>query len=222
MTRAWVTLDRVETPDGSLELRQRGDREFLISIAGRVLMNSAASLSEQALGQLAVQDLECRPAPRVLVGGLGMGCTLRASLDRLPADARVRVVELNPDVVRWCRGPLAALNRSALDDPRVAVEIADVAQAIGGSRNAYDAILLDLYEGPGPKTPDAGHPHYGAAAVARARVALRPGGALAVWCEDPAPGFEGVLSRAGFRVERRRAGRGGRRHVVTLARVPPA
>lgn len=221
MARAWQTLESAATPDGLLELRRRGEREFLITIAGRVLMNSRASRSEVALGRLAGAAIAGRPAPRVLVGGLGMGCTLRACLDALPARARVVVAELNEVVARWCReGPLAALTDGAARDPRVQVRIGDVADAVreaarpGGER--FDAVVLDLYEGPRP-VGSPGHPHYGREALARTRAALRPGGVLAVWLEEPTPAFERSLARAGFRVRSERAGAGGRRHALVLA-----
>jgi len=225
MTRPWKILDSIESDEGLLELRQRGDAEFLITVAGRVLMNSAASRSELALAQAACAQIAGRGAPRVLVGGLGMGCTLRAALDALPADARVVVAELNETVLRWCRGPLAALTGRAVEDPRVEVKIGDVAEVIAealrSGAQSYDAILLDLYEGPHPATQPRGHPHYGDEALARTRRALgrSPGreGVLAIWSEDPDAAFEARLARAGFAVRRQRPGRGGRRHVIYLA-----
>ena len=108
--RSWETLDAADSPDGRLELRRRGESDFLITLAGRVLMNSAARRSEEALAREVCARMQRQQAPRVLVGGLGMGLTLRAVLDGLPGDARVAVAELNPVVVDWCRGPLAAIN----------------------------------------------------------------------------------------------------------------
>jgi spermidine synthase len=216
--RPWEVLDGVDTADGRLELRRRGEGEFLIAIGGRVLMNSAASRSEAALARIACEHLAGRSAPRVLIGGLGMGVTLRAALDALPPGARVVVAELHEVVVRWCRGPLAALTGAAADDPRVEVRLGDVADAIA-SPPPWDAILLDLYEGPHPRSQQREHPHYGPRALARTRAALAPGGVLAVWSEDPDADFEERLRRAGFAVERRRPGRGARRHVVYLASV---
>jgi spermidine synthase len=214
----WRTLERVETRDGVLELRRRGEDDFLICLDGRILMNSRASRSERALAEHACAALAGRAAPRVLIGGLGMGLTLRAALDALPPGARVRVVELNPEIVAWCRGPLAALHGAVLDDPRVALDTGDVARAIATARG-LDAIVLDLYEGPHARTP-RGDPFYGPAAIARARAALAPGGVLAVWSEDPDAAFEARLRKARLEVSRHRPGRGGRRHAVTLARRP--
>jgi spermidine synthase len=233
VTRPWKTVDSAESDEGLLELRQRGDAEFLIMLAGRVLMNSAASRSEVVLARAACAQIAGREAPRVLVGGLGMGCTLRAALDALPEDARVVVAELNETVLHWCRGPLAALTECAVEDPRVEVKIGDVAKVISkvsakvGAEAAasaaplYDAILLDLYEGPHPATQSRDHPHYGDPALVRTRKALTsaPGraGVLAIWSEDPDEAFEERLARVGFAVRRQRPGRGGRRHVVYLA-----
>jgi spermidine synthase len=214
MAVPWKTLAVVETPEGPLELRQRG-RDHLITVGGRVLMTSAAHRSEVELARLACAALPARP--RVLVGGLGMGFTLRAALDALPAGATVEVAELNPAVAAWCRGPLASLSGDALADPRVTVRIGDVAGFIRAARARYDAIILDLYEGPNAATQTAGDPFYGDAALAATRAALRPGGLLAVWSEDPDEIFERRLARAGWKLTRRRSGKGGRAHVIYLA-----
>ncbi len=221
MTRPWSVIDARETADGVLELRRRGDDDFLITVAGRVLMNSRASRSEEALARRGVEALGPCEAPRVLVGGLGMGLTLRAALDALPAEARVDVAELHPVIVDWCRGPLAELNGRALEDERVGVEVVDVRERIaqgppGGGR--WDAILLDLFEGPHAGTRDS-HPLWGDRALSAARAALVPAGVLAIWSEERSPAFEKRLARAGFRVASERPGRGGRRHAVILARA---
>jgi spermidine synthase len=217
MTRPWQTIARVSTPDGALELRQRGAGDFLITIAGRVLMTSQARRSEEALATLPLRDRAPGMVRDVLVGGLGMGYTLRAALDVLPAEARVTVVELNADVADWCRGPLAPLTDAAVADPRVTVEVADVSVHLARApRGRYDAILFDLYEGPHAATQTADDPLYGPAALARTHAALRPGGVFAVWSEEPDARFERRLGEAGFRVEKHRAGRGGRAHTVYL------
>jgi spermidine synthase len=226
MALPWTLVDAVPTPDGTLELRRRGADDFLISVDGRVVMNSRASRSEEALGRLGCAALTPRPGARVLVGGLGMGFTLRAALDALPEDARFVVAELNPAVLSWCRGPLAGLTECAAADHRVEVCLEDVAlpirQAATGQGARFDAILLDLYEGPAPGAPPRDHPHYGREALARCRRALVPGGVLAIWSEDPDPGFTRAPERAGFDVRHERPGRGGRRHVVYLATCRPA
>lgn len=214
MTRPWQTLAAIPTAEGELALRRRGTDEFLILVGGRVLMNSHARRSEEELGRLAAPK---GPNPRVLLGGLGMGCTLRALLDALPGGARVDVVELTPAIVEWCRGPLAALTAGATMDPRVNVRIGDVAHAISGAApRAYDAIVLDLYEGPYTSTQPRDHAVFGEAALRRAQAALAPGGVLAIWGEDDDRGFAARLEKLGFRVRTEKKG-GGRTHVIYLA-----
>jgi spermidine synthase len=211
----WRTIESVATPEGRLELRQRGDGSALITIDGRVLMTSADHRSETALAQLACAALTGRA--QVLLGGLGMGYTLRATLDELSPSARVTVVELNPVVVTWCRGPLATLTNDALADRRVKVVTADVVRIIAAAPPAaYDAIVLDLYEGPHQATNRAADPLYGRAALERTAKALRPGGLLAVWSEEPDRPFEARLAAAGFAVQVHVRGRGGRAHTIYL------
>lgn len=222
MARPWQTIDRAKTADGELELRQRGDDDFLILIDGRVLMNSRQNRSELAVAELPCRALAAHPAPFVLIGGLGMGCTLRAALDALPATARVVVAELNPVIERWCRGPLEAVHGGALEDPRVQVEVGDVARIIESHarRGApkLDAIVLDLYEGPHARTDPRNDPIYGSHAIERARRALHPGGWLSVWSEAADAGFAKRLARAGLESRQTRPGRGGLRHAIHLAR----
>jgi spermidine synthase len=221
MANPWKIIDSVATEAGTLELRQRGERDFLITVGGLVLMNSAAHRSESELGRLACGRLRQHPSPRVLVGGLGMGYTLKAVLDILPATGRVVVAELNPVVVTWCREPLAGLTACAATDPRVTVEIADVADLIRGHvGECYDAIILDLYTGPDAHSHKRDDPLYGSGAIARTRAALRPGGVLAVWGENYDTGFAKRLHAAGFAVTSERPGHGGLRHVVYVAQLP--
>lgn len=226
MTRPWETLDAVQTEEGRLELRRRGERDFVITVGGRVLMNSAWHRSEIAVAQLACRRIADRPRPRILIGGLGMGFTLRAALDELPRAARVVVAEIEPAVVRWCRGPLADLTDQAVDDPRVEIALADVARLISEAARTdsgrFDAIVLDLYEGPRTATQARNDPFWGPAALRRTREALAPGGVFSVWSEDPDAAFEKRLAAAGFRVERRRPESGGPRHAVYLAAKRPA
>ena len=218
--RAWTVLDRVQTPTGLLELRQRAADDFLIMIDGRVLMNSRASRSEVGLARLGCRGLTAS-APVVLIGGLGMAYTLRAALDCLPDSARVIVAELNPCVRQWCEGPLAPLTADAVRDHRVEVRIEDVARTIAAADGDYAAVLLDLYEGPGGGDL-RDHPLYGRAILRQIRRALVPGGRLAVWSEEPSSPFERNLRHAGFQVMRRRLGRGGLRHAVYLATAASA
>lgn len=228
MTRPWQTLASAETSEGRLELRRRGESELVITVGGRVLMNSAAHRSEAALAELACRPIARLPRPRVLIGGLGMGYTLRAALGVLPRRASVTVAEIEPVIVEWCRGPLAAAAGKTVDDPRVTLEIGDVgatiARAATGDGGGFDAILLDLYEG--PRTAAGGRdgrddPLYGHAALARVRAALNPRGVFAVWSEEPDAAFEARLGATGFAWERRRPGRGGPRHTVYLAGAAP-
>ncbi len=222
MAKPWQTIDSEDTPDGLLELRQRNGSDFLITIDGRVLMNSHASRSEVLLSKLACNSMSKKNDPRVLIGGLGMGCTLKAALDELPGNALVVVAELNPVVVKWCRAPVAALTGGAVNDPRVTIEIADVASiirksAINGGDNRFDAIILDLYEGPFEAAKERGDSVYGNTALKMSSTALMPGGVFAVWSEDPDRAFERRLVHAGFSFERHRPRRGNR-HVVYIAK----
>jgi spermidine synthase len=215
VTRPWETLDAADTEEGRLELRRRGD-DYVITVAGRVLMSSMAHLTEVAVAEMACREVARRERPKVLIGGLGMGFTLRAALDALPRNARVVVAEINEAVVRWCRGPLARLTANAVKDPRASVLMEDVARVI--ARGGFDAIILDLYEGPREAVRAEGDPFYGREALRRTREALTPKGIFAVWSEDPDAAFEKRLRAAGFDVERRKPGKGGPRHAVYLAR----
>jgi spermidine synthase len=185
-------------------------------------MNSRASRSEQELGVRTCRGLGS--GARVLVGGLGMGLTLRAVLDVLPRDAEVVVAELHPAVAEWCRGPLAELCGWALEDPRVTLRSGDLAdrirEAASGGSERYDAIVVDLFEGPHARTDAKHDPFYGRAALERAWRALSPGGTLGVWAEARERQFEDRLRSQGFAIESHRPGRGGLRHWVVLGRKP--
>jgi spermidine synthase len=212
----WKVLATVTTAEGKLELRQRGAREFLITIDGRVLMTSSERSSEEALATLACERLAGRKAPRVLIGGLGMAYTLRAALDVLPRAAQVTVAELTPEVEAWCRGPLAALTRSAALDRRVRIVIRDVARVIEDAKaGAYDAIILDIYEGPHGPSRRENDPFYGRAALARTFAALAPGGVLAIWSEEGNVVFKRRMIDAGFATTVHHPG-GSRAYVVYL------
>lgn len=221
----WTTLDTAALPDGSgdLRLKQRGT-EFSIMLGSNELMNSRLSGSEEALAKLVCDRLAGRQRPSVLIGGLGMGFTLRAALSDLPADALVEVAELIPAVVAWARGPMEAVFAGCLDDARVRVNVTDVAAAIANGEGRHDAILLDVDNGPEGLTVAGNDQLYGAAGLNAAKAALRPGGILAVWSSGPDHGFTRRLRQAGFATEEvtaraRRTG-GGARHVIWLAKRP--
>lgn len=225
MAQPWTTLASVATDEGPLELRQRGAKDFLITLGGLVLMNSLANRSEIVLGQLGCRHLSEHPGPRVLIGGLGMGCTLRAVLDCLPKTALVTVAELNPVVVDWCRGPLAPLTDNAVADPRVSLEIGDVAELVRrlvsqAAPERFDAVVYDLYRGPHHRTDKLKDPLYGSRAIGRVAALLRPGGVFTIWGENFDAGFDQRLRAAGFSTSSQRPGRGGYRHVVFVARKP--
>lgn len=221
----WVHIDTGTIPNGggTLRLMRRG-HEFSIQLGQNELMNSRLSGSEEALAQLACERLGGAPAPRILIGGLGMGFTLRAALKALPETARVEVAELVPAVADWARGPLAEVFGGILDDPRVRLLQTDVAAPIVSARAAYDAILLDVDNGPDGLTHPGNDRLYDHAGLGRARAALRPGGVLAVWSAHPDAAFTRRLRDAGFVVEevpaRANGRRGGARHRIWLATRP--
>jgi len=211
-----------EVPGGAPLRLVRHGGDFIIMLERNELMSSRMSGSEAALGTLTCERLGKRAASRLLIGGYGMGFTLRAALDVLPADARIVVAELVPEIIDWARGPMAALTAGCLDDPRVTISIGDVAAAIGAG--GYDAILLDVDNGPDGLTRQANDRLYSAQGLARARAALRPGGILAVWSAGADAAFTRRLGQAGFAVEelriRARANGKGPTHVIWFAKAP--
>ena len=216
----WIELDRASVPQGGeLRLMRRG-HEFSIKLGVAELMTSRLSASEAALATLAAEKLNGRPKARVLIGGLGMGFTLRAALSAFGAEARIVVAELIPAVVRWAMGPMAELFGGCLDDPRVEMVEADVAKLIRSAKPRFDAILLDVDNGPEAMTQSANDDLYSLRGLASARAALAPGGVLAVWSQGPDHAFAKRFEKAGFSVEDRRvrAGgvHGGSRHVIWL------
>jgi len=216
-----ILLGVAEVPGGPpLKLFQRGT-DFTIALERNDLMSSRMSGSEEALGAMACERLGRRSSARLLVGGYGMGFTLRAILRILPADAQVVVAELVPGIVEWARGPMAALTAGCLDDRRVDLRIADVGAEIAAPEGRYDAILLDVDNGPDGLTRPGNDALYGAAGLERARSALRPGGVLAVWSAGPDPAFTRRLARIGFEVDevrlRARSNGKGPLHVIWFA-----
>lgn len=218
----WSLLDTAKVPDGFGELRlMRRGEEFSIMSGAIELMNSRLSGSEKALAALACARLGPVARPRLLIGGLGMGFTLRAALAETGPQAEIVVAELVPAVVAWARGPMAGIFGTSLTDPRVSLFEGDVGHLIRAGGAAYDAILLDVDNGPGGLMRAANDGLYDANGLRAARAALRPGGILAVWSSGPDRDFTARLRRAGFVVEEARVranGKGGgARHVIWIA-----
>ena len=220
----WKLLDEATVPggEGTLRLYQRGD-EFSIR-ATRELMNSRVHGSEDALAELGCEVLANHSAPRVLIGGLGMGYTLAAALRSLGSGARVVQSELVPAVVTWNRGPLGHIAGHPLRDPRVQLREQDVGEVMRAERGCFDAILLDVDNGPEGLTRKANDGLYSAAGLATAHGALRAGGALWVWSSGQRPSFTLRLRKAGFDVKehgvRARGRSKGAHHTLWEARVP--
>jgi spermidine synthase len=220
----WTLLDSTRVPGNSGEelcLYQRGD-EFSIKISGRgELMNSRSHGSEDALAELTCSRLVNRVTPRLLIGGLGMGFTLAAALRHLGEQAQVMVAELVPGVVAWNRGVLGAAAGHPLQDPRVRVREKDVARVMLAGTQAFDAILLDVDNGPEGLTRRENNWLYGEDGLNAASTALIPGGVLAVWSAGPDPAFLQRLHKVGFKVEEVRVyahGSKGARHIIWFAR----
>lgn len=221
-----VLIDTADIPHdgGTLRLMQRGT-EFSIMLGSNELMNSRLSGSEEALATLSCRKILPRQKPHLLIGGLGMGFTLRAALGELGDGAQVTVSELVPAVLAWAQGPMADLHGASLTDPRVRIVLSDVASLIREGRSGYDAILLDVDNGPDGLTHTANDWLYRREGLRASWLALRPGGVLAVWSSAPDDAFVQRLDKTGFDVEqvivRARGGNGGARHVIWLA-VKPA
>lgn len=221
----WEHLDTAVVPDGGGELRlMRRGTEYSIMAGAIELMNSRLSGSEKALATLAAERVGARSNAHVLIGGYGMGFTLRAALEVLPPRAHVTVAELVPAVIAWARGPMAHISGDTLADPRLTIFQGDVAELIGREKGSYDAILLDVDNGPESLSRDANDRLYDTAGLAAARRALRPGGVLAVWSSAPDPRFTQRLKRAGFSAEevrvRATGGKRGARHRIWMATAP--
>lgn len=194
-------LGTAQVPGGT-ELRLfRHDRDFMIVMGHNELMSSRMSGSEVALATETIRRLKGPAAPRLLIGGYGMGFTLRAALAALGPKAELVVAELVPEIIAWARGPMAELAAGCLDDPRVRLLMGDVGITIDGARNEYDAILLDVDNGPDGIVRDGNDGLYTASGLRAARTALRPGGVLAVWSAGPDPAFTRRLEKNGFTVE---------------------
>ncbi len=204
----------------SLRLFRRGE-DFMIVLERNELMSTRMNGSEIALADMTCDRLKDRPAPHLLIGGYGMGFTLRAALAKLGPDARVTVAELVPEIIAWARGPMADVAAGCLDDRRVRIAMGDVGNFIGGADQRYDAILLDVDNGPDGLTRVENDRLYSARGLALARTALKPGGILAIWSAAPDPAFATRLANAAFRVEeifvRARTNGKGPKHTIWFA-----
>lgn len=221
-----LTLGSATSPDGAPVTLSREGADLVIRVAGQALMSSRQHGSEEAMAAAGCAGLRAAASARVLIGGLGMGYTLRATLDALGPDAGVEVAELLPAVIDWNRGPLAALAGAPLEDRRVAVIARDVAAVLAEARSRYDAILLDVDNGPGAVTTAGNDQLYGRAGLQRCWQALKPGGRLVVWSAHDDAAFVEALRRQGFAAEVRpvsarggpgKRGKGGR-HWLFVAR----
>lgn len=216
-------IGTARVPGGdALRLFRHGD-DFTIALGANELMSSRVGGSEEALAVKTCERLRAGDAPHLLVGGYGMGFTLRAALGLLGPQARVSVAELVPEIIDWARGPMAALTDGCLDDPRVRLVSGDVAAEIGAGTRRYDAILLDVDNGPDGLTRAENDRLYSMKGLARAKTALRPGGVLAIWSAAPDARFTRRLQEAGFLTEqitvRARSNGKGPRHVIWFAGV---
>ncbi|GAA0640751.1 spermidine synthase [Sphingomonas ursincola] len=218
--RELIATAEVPGGDEPLRLIRRGS-EYSIMLGANELMNSRLSGSEEAMSTLAAARIAGVSAPRVLIGGLGMGFTLRTALQAFGARASIEVAELVPEIVDWARGPMAHLHAGTLENPRVSIHVGDVGGLIRSSAGRFDAILLDVDNGPDGLSREGNDALYTAQGLQQARAALRPGGVLAVWSSGPDPRFTSGLRKASFAVEEeivraRRTG-GGARHTIWLA-----
>ena len=218
----WELLDSAPVPGGenTMSLYRRGE-EFSIRVDGYELMNSRAHASEEALAEFTCARLANHPAPTVLIGGLGLGFTTAAALRQLGPQATVVVAELVPSVVAWNRGILASLAGHPLEDPRVSVREVDVARILQKEQQAYNAIVLDVDNGPEGLTHSGNNWLYTRGGLSAAHAALKPSGILAIWSASPAPAFSLLLQQTGYRVEettvRAKGRHGGSRHRIWLA-----
>jgi len=217
-------LGTAQVPGGEPLRLFRHDRDFMIVLGGNELMSSRMSGSEIALAEQTLARLGNPQAPCVLIGGYGMGFTLRAAIAATGPEAELVVSELVPEIIEWARGPMAELAAGCLDDPRVRLMMGDVAFSIDGARSEYDAILLDVDNGPDGLVRADNSGLYSKSGLRAAMNALRPRGILAVWSAYADPAFTRRLERAGFEVEaitvRARSNGKGPRHTIWFARKP--
>ncbi|MBU1171182.1 MAG: hypothetical protein KKD44_16605 [Proteobacteria bacterium] len=218
----WELLDKAHVPDtiDELCLYKRGN-EFSIRVNGHELMNSRIHGSEEILAEKACEIISNRPCPRILIGGLGMGYTAASALRHTGVHSQIEVAEIVPSVISWNRGPLAELAGKPLEDPRILVQETDIARILKNETHAYDAILLDVDNGPAGLTRKNNSWLYGHAGLKAALDALRPTGVLAIWSAGPDQAFTRRLGKAGFEVKeicvRARATGKGSFHTIWLA-----
>lgn len=220
--KKWTVVDTASMPDGGTMQLIEHDGDWYVRVAGADLMSTRRHASEEKLAELACAALANRRGARVLIGGLGFGFTLRAALAALPRDAAVAMAEIQPAVVAWNRNPDFPLAADALADARVTVIERDVTAVIGERAGAFDAIILDVDNGPAALSTEGNSGLYSLEGLRRIREALRAGGCAAFWSAAPDTGFEKKLMRTGFAAEVRRARalpNAGSRHTLFLARL---
>lgn len=221
--KPWETLGEALAPDGTRITLARRDTEYVILANGQLLMTNRMHTSEETLAAVACEALGARPGLRVLIGGLGMGYTLRTALDNLPRDATVVVAEIMPVVVEWNEGTLGPLAGHPLRDPRVTVDVRDISETLRNNRAGFDAIMLDVDNGADAIAVATNRTLYGPRGIRALRDALRPGGVLSVWSDGDDKPFGRHLRAAGFTVEMRRVRARDRakgpKHTIFIARV---
>ncbi len=219
----WKFLGSTITPDNKSELKlYQRDSEYSIRVNGQELMNSRMYGSEKKLAELSCREISNRKKPSVLIGGLGMGYTLSEALKFLNSDGEVTISELVPEVVEWNRKVLGHLADFPLDDPRVKVLIEDVVEVIKNRKSAYDAILLDVDNGPDGLTQEGNENLYSFAGLSMIKKALKPGGVVAIWSASPDKGFSNRLKKSSFHVDekkvRARSNKKGAFHTIWIAK----
>jgi spermidine synthase len=223
--KKWTTVDTALMPDGKIVSLYEHDGSYSIRVGGAELMSTRRHASEEKIAELACAQVRAIAAPRVLIGGLGFGFTLKAALSALPSDATVVMAEILAAVVGWNRNPSFKLAADAMADRRVTVLQKDVAEVISESRGAFDCIILDVDNGPAALSAEGNRRLYTAKGLQSIRTALRPGGCMAIWSAAPDPEFERLLARAGFVVDVQRCrphANSGGWHTIFVGRVKPS
>jgi spermidine synthase len=220
--KKWTAVDRALTPDGKTISLEEHDGSYFIRVDGAPLMSTRQHASEERIAELACAHLKGKPNARILIGGLGFGFTLKATLAALPADATIVVAEILAAVIEWNRNPAYPLAADAMADPRVSVVHRDVAATMRAERGGFDSIILDVDNGPAAFTTGGNGRLYDSDGLRLTRSTLRPGGCVAYWSAGPDAAFKALLAQAGFAVEVHRSrarGNAGARHTLFLGRV---